>query len=77
MFFVMFLAIILTGSLFFSIPTIEQKNHYFPAPANVDINSENSYLVDNLDGTYSLYCMDELPDESITNIYDYSELPIK
>lgn len=70
------LLMILVGSSIFSFPTIEQE-YYLPSlPHEIIMSGDNSYLLDNGNGSYSLYSVGRLLDTTITNPEEY-DLPIR
>lgn len=46
-------------------------------PTDISITAANSYLIQNEDGSYDLYCMDELIDINLRDLTNLPDLPIK
>lgn len=63
-------------SLLFSFPTVIQSDCSPSLPETISVSPDNSYLILNTDGTYSLYTYDMLIDSDVKNV-DELNLPIK
>lgn len=67
---------VLMCSLLFSFPTVIQSDYSPSLPETISVSPDNSYLILNTDGTYSLYTYDMLIDSDVKNV-DELNLPIK